>query len=591
MIWNSIITKLWATIIAIVTIVLVFLTVLLLQFFDNSNLQESGRLMNRIADKSIGILEKGQADRASLASVSDIAGVYSSRSVLVTRDHFWISSGVSGVPDLGRRFFTSDPELNKVITSEKSVIKNGSFAINGAGQERLSIVGKPIRLTTGGKGAVFVVQSLALAQSATNQSNKLIYISAGIAIILTTFFAFFLSTRIGAPLRRMRSAVLQVSSGNFDVQVPVVTRDEVGDLAIAFNKMSTDLKNNMTALTQEKEQLAGILQNMADGVLLMNTKGEIMAANPPGRRFIHSWAYEHEGKSSAAALLEILKDTLSKAAQSVHELSVQGRFWVVILTPLFSHHKVRGVVAVLRDMTEERHIDQMKKSFVANVSHELRTPITMIQGYSEAIIDDIAGSDQEKKDMAGIILDESKRLGRLVNELLDLARLEAGRFQLKKKDVALAPFLSHTVTKFSNLAANAAIDLKLDINFDTTIRFIFDPDRIEQVLTNLIDNAIRHTRENGEVVVIARLGEQGLVVSVRDTGVGIAQEDLPFVFERFYKADKARTRGKSGTGLGLAIAKHIVDAHGGDITVNSNKGQGTTFRFTLPVPSETVEKK
>lgn len=211
MIWNSIITKLWATIIAIVTIVLVFLTVLLLQFFDNSNLQESARLMNRIADKSVGIIEKGQADSASLTSVSDIAGVYSSRSVLVTKDHFWISSGVKGIPDLNRRFFTSDPELSQA-TAGKSVIKNGSFAINGTGQERLAVVGRPIRLTNGSKGAVFVVQSLTLAQNATSQSNKLIYISAGIAIVLTTFFAFFLSTRIGAPLRRMRSAVLQVSS-------------------------------------------------------------------------------------------------------------------------------------------------------------------------------------------------------------------------------------------------------------------------------------------------------------------------------------------------------------------------------------------
>jgi two-component system sensor histidine kinase ResE len=586
MIRNSIITKLWATIIAIVTIVLVFLTVLLLQFFDNSQMQESTRLMNRIADKSAGILERGDAGRASLASVSDIAGVYSSRSVLVTKDRYWISSEVRGIPDPGRRFFVSDKELNQTLTKGKPVIKSGSFPA-GTGQERLTIVGKPVQLTTDGKGAVFVIQSLAFAQNAANQSNKLIYISAGIAILLTTFFAFFLSTRIGAPLRRMRSAVLQISSGNFDSRVPVVTRDEVGDLAIAFNKMSTDLKNNMTALTQEKEQLAGILQNMADGVLLLDKNGKIAAANPPGKKFIRSWNYEHEGEASSAALSDMLKKTVAGAKQTVDEQSIQGRFWVIILTPLFSRSKVRGAVAVLRDMTEERHIDQMKKSFVANVSHELRTPITMIQGYSEAIIDNIAGSEQEKKDMAGIILDESKRLGRLVNELLDLARLEAGHFQLKKRDVVLAPFLSHAVKKFDHLAANAGIDLKLDVDFDSSIRFVFDPDRIEQVLTNLIDNAIRHTHEKGTVTVTARLGEQGLIVSVQDTGVGIAHEDLPFVFERFYKADKARTRGKSGTGLGLAIAKHIVDAHGGDISVNSKKGQGTTFRFSLPVPDET----
>lgn len=582
MIWHGMITKLWATIIAIVTIALVFLTILLLQFFENSNIQQSELQLRKIGDKSVQLIENENGNRSALVSVSDISSVYSAGSALVSGKRFWLSQPLHGFPDLNRKFFESDPLLREALVSGKKVEKQGSFATGRNSQERMIIIGLPFHTQSGEAGAVYVFQTLKIAQNAMDQSKKLIYISAGIAIILTTFFAFFLSTRIGAPLRRMRTAVLQVARGNFDINVPVVTRDEVGDLAVAFNKMRDDLRLNITALNHEKEQLGGILNNMADGVLLLDRQGSIIATNPPADRFIRSWAFEHDGATSPDLLNELLKSVASERSQQIREVGIQGRFWVVIMTPLYSRKEIRGAVAVLRDMTEERHIDQMKRGFVANVSHELRTPVSMIQGYSEAIIDGIAETNQEKVDMAKIILDESKRLGRLVNELLDLAKLEAGHFQLNKREIPLLSFFSHTVNKFSNLAETAGISLRLETSFGEDARFLLDPDRIEQVMTNLIDNAIRHTREKGWVLVNVVLKSGKLLVRVQDSGVGIAEEDLPFVFERFYKADKARTRGKSGTGLGLAIAKHIIDAHGGEIGVNSRKGHGTTFQFNLP---------
>lgn len=582
MIWRGIITKLWATIIAIVAIALVFLTILLLQFFENSNLHQTELQMHKIGTKSVQLIENGGDRRAALNSISDISGVYSAGSALVTNRDYWFSAPDKGFPTLNRHFFQSDPVLSKALVSGKFVEKQGAFSIGGTTPAKMIIIGLPVHTRLGENGALYIFQTLNIAQNAIDQSKKLIYISTGIAIILTTFFAFFLSTRIGAPLRRMRTAVLQVARGNFDINVPVVTRDEVGDLAVAFNKMRDDLKANMTALNQEKEQLAGILDNMADGVVLLDENGRIKAKNPPATAFVRSWAFEHDDARSPSILTEMLLNASGERKQQIQNLTTQGRFWVVILTPLYSRQKIRGAVAVLRDMTEEQHIDQMKKGFVANVSHELRTPVSMIQGYSEAIIDGIAETDQEKTDMAKIILDESKRLGRLVNELLDLAKLEAGHFQLNKKDVPLVDFFSHTVNKFSNLAEKAGIRLELETDAGENDRFVFDPDRVEQVMTNLIDNAIRHTSEEGWVHISVHLESGELSVKVRDSGTGIAEEDLPFVFERFYKADKARTRGKSGTGLGLAIAKHIIDAHGGEISVNSRKEHGTTFQFSLP---------
>ncbi len=268
--------------------------------------------------------------------------------------------------------------------------------------------------------------------------------------------------------------------------------------------------------------------------------------------------------------------------EQLTEIDVQGRSWAVLMTPLYDGHIVRGAVAVIRDMTEERQHDKLRKDFIANVSHELRTPISMLQGYSEAIIDDIAASDEDKKEIAKIIYDESLRMGRLVNELLDLARMEAGHIELSKEAVLIPDFAERIVRKFQGIAKEQGIELNFRISAQIG-HGVFDPDRIEQVLTNLIHNAIRHTDEAGGVELIIDKYEHGVRFEVKDTGTGIPEEDLPYVFERFYKADKARTRKRGGTGLGLAIAKNIVEAHNGKISVHSKLDEGTAFAFTIPL--------
>ena len=332
--------------------------------------------------------------------------------------------------------------------------------------------------------------------------------------------------------------------------------------------MGRQLKFNMNALNQEKEQLASILSSMADGVITFNRDGTILITNPPAERFLQYWYYEKGGSSPnqsaiPSQVMDLFQQAVDTEKEQIGEISLQGRHWVILVSPLYSNRFIRGAVAVLRDMTEERQLDKMRKDFIANVSHELRTPISMLQGYSEAIVDDIAESQEEKKEMAKVIYDESLRMGRLVNELLDLARMEAGHIHLTLEEINLSSFMNRIIHKFQGFAKDNEIQLSLEIEEDIKPIF-FDPDRIEQVLTNLIDNAIRHTPEGGSVKLTVDTDEtKGLLVEVTDSGSGIPEEDLPFVFERFYKADKARTRGRAGTGLGLAIAKNIIDAHRG----------------------------
>ena len=255
----------------------------------------------------------------------------------------------------------------------------------------------------------------------------------------------------------------------------------------------------------------------------------------------------------------------------------------MIMTPLYDQTYVRGAVAVIRDMTEERRLDKLRKDFIANVSHELRTPISLLQGYSEAIVDNIAESTEEKNELAQIIHEESLRMGRLVNELLDIARMEAGHIQLNVEPVEVELFVDRILKKFNGVASENRIFLEL--NKEITEPIIFgDPDRLEQVFTNLIDNAIRHSSENGYVQVSVENNANKLTVAIKDSGSGIPEEDIPFVFERFYKADKSRERNakKKGTGLGLAIAKNIIEAHHGTISVKSKLDKGTTFSFDIP---------
>jgi two-component system, OmpR family, sensor histidine kinase ResE len=409
--------------------------------------------------------------------------------------------------------------------------------------------------------------------------RKLIFVVGVIGFILTTVFAFFLSSRITFPLRQMKETAHRIAEGDFHAEIPIRTTDEIGELAASFNTMASRLNQLVDALSKEKEQLASVLRSMVDGVVMIDEQGKIAVANPPAEHFLRDWKYEHPDEP--VPLFAFYQQVVQTGQEVTEDLPVQGRIWSLVMVPLNDREQIRGAVAVLRDMTRERKLDKMRNDFVANVSHELRTPLSMLQGYSEAIVDDIAASPEEHKELARIIYDESVRMTKLVNELLSLARMEAGHVELSLERIELRPYLERIQRKFTNLAREREIHLLLEIDTEQTTALV-DPDRMEQVLTNLIDNALRHTPNKGTVTLRAR-GDKTLLLEVSDTGSGIPQEDLPFVFERFYKADKARTRGKAGgTGLGLAIAKNLVEAHGGTISVQSKLGEGTTFTIALP---------
>lgn len=427
---------------------------------------------------------------------------------------------------------------------------------------------------------------------------KHLFIYSGIiGFLLTTFFAFFLLTKITQPLREMKDATNRVAQGDYTTRLDVRSSDEIGELANTFNQMASELNTLIRDLQHERDHLSSVLKSMTDSVISFDVEGEVILTNPQGQHLLEDWSSvdwsEEELLERDARVPGPLRETFRNVISSGKELTVKvhvkSGVWSVVMTPLASTDTVRGAVAVLRDVTEEFRVDKMRKDFVANVSHEIRTPLSMVQGYSEALMDDIAATPEERRELVQVIHDESLRMGRLVKDLLDLARMEAGHLEMNFQVLDVNGLISRVYRKFAALAKERHIMITKSEEDPTLLLEAADGDRLEQVLTNLMDNALRHTPSGASITLSASRIEEAkgdwLEIKVIDEGQGIPREDLPYIFERFYKADKARKRETSGggTGLGLAIVKNLIVAHGGTISAISEPGEGTTFTIMLPI--------
>ncbi|AYC29358.1 ATP-binding protein [Paenisporosarcina cavernae] len=586
-IWNSVVGKLWVTILLLVSFVLFIITVLMLEFFSDYHTKQAKENLHNEAETIASIVNEHTEVEQAVTIISDILG--EDTNALISKKEGQVSYSLhDGLNRTGvQKQLLKDPDLQEAFHSSNTIQKEMILpSLTSENQmESYIVLGFPLDVQEENHGAVFIYQSLDVIHRTTQKTTEIVFLSAFIAFLLTTFFAFFLSTRITLPLRKMREAAFELSKGKFDTKLPVGQKDEIGQLAVAFNQMGRQLKHHLEVINQEKEQLSSILTSMADAVITFNRDHTIMISNPPAEKLLQKWYYRmgaNPDKLLPVEMDHMLDHVLHLEEEVQEELEMEGNYYVITISPLYSGDSVRGAVAVLRDMTENHQLEKLRSDFIANVSHELRTPISMLQGYSEAIVDGVVVDEEEKQEMIKIISEESKRMARLVTDLLDLARMESGKMRLYKDEVEILPFLDRILHKFVQRAKEESILLETASSVSPSLRISIDEDRIEQVLTNLIDNAIRHTPANGKITLHVKMHNQMLAVSVEDTGTGIPKEDLPYVFERFYKADKSRQRGKGGTGLGLAIAKNMIEAHEGMLTVDSEEGKGTVFTFQLP---------
>lgn len=597
MILRSVVGKLWLTIIVLVSMVLVLLSLFLSEQVENTYGKDQLKSLENLATEIQSNLTKTVPDHTQyLNNVLKVSELFHTYIVLLDPSGAVSPVGVSPkVPDVPWQEVLKKEDIQKVLHGER-VFKRGKITLEkdptdfSLFKNDILLVAVPYIKDGKTTGAIVLYQTQ--EQLSETDIKRWIFYSALIGIALTTVFAFFLSTRISQPLIQIKKAAEKMARGEFSIRVPVRyhERDEVAELALTFNRMASQLEDSIHQLSQEKEQLFSILRSMTDGVLTINRYGKIILSNPVAERFLSTWKGQIKESTLPPPMQVFFDKVIEDNEEHTGDIAEQGRTWVVVMSPLYDRDQVRGVVAVLRDVTEERRLEKMRKDFVANVSHELRTPLAMLQGYSEALMDDIAETPEERREIAQVINEESQRMGRLVRELLDLARMEAGHIQIVPTERSLYDFVQRIIRKFQALAREKQVHLSAKIEENLPCIY-WDGDKIEQVLTNLIDNAIRHTPPEGSVCVHVYEQDGMIHLDVEDTGSGIPEEDLPFVFERFYKADKARTRGQSGgTGLGLSIVKHLVNAHGGNVSVKSQLGVGTVFMVELPVRVKVEEE-
>ncbi|WP_438432305.1 HAMP domain-containing sensor histidine kinase [Gorillibacterium sp. sgz500922] len=599
LLFRSVVGKLWMTIIALVAVVLIILGLFLFRYIDTSFPDQSGSLLNT-AEKLADLYREHGGDPAFAESAGEILSAEDAGVAVLELSkpmgESLLAFGGSSVP--------ADQVFSK---GEQQAIRSGdrikaSYRPPGEEGAGYLLVTVPAMVQDGDT----LTHSLVLYQSKKSIEDLQSYVKrifvyvCIVGFLLTTSFGFFLITRINRPLIELQKAAENIRTGDYKRRVVIHSRDEIGELGTTFNLMARQLDSTIRDLQLQKDNLASVLRSMADAVISFDTDGRIIFLNPNGEKLLADWSrYQSDEPEEEEAFEEpenVIPGPLRPLFQSATEgtkeiaarLHVEKEVWSAVMAPLYSGETVRGAVVVMRDVTEEYRAEKMKTDFVANVSHELRTPLSMLQGYSEALVDDIPGTPEERKELAQVIYDESLRMGRLVRDLLDLSRLETGHMEMHFREIGAHQLLARMQRKFAALCRDKGIELALAFTPNAEIQIRGDEDRLEQVLTNLIDNAIRHTPSGAAIRLRSYpallKGEPALTLEVEDEGEGIPADDLPYVFERFYKADKARKRGSTGgTGLGLAIARNIAELHKGVIEVRSTLGKGTTFTLIVPL--------
>lgn len=410
--------------------------------------------------------------------------------------------------------------------------------------------------------------------------------SSLISLSLSLLVAFLSSSSLARPLKRMSEIARQLARGNFQEKIKIETQDEVGQLAQDFNILSETLEETIGKLREEKERTENIFLHMSEGVLAIDSRKSIVSMNPALQRTL---SIETEKVSAlhdlhlGEEIEKLFAEVLQTGQEKEKEVELAGGKNIVFhITPLKEKEAIKGAVAVVQDITELRKVDQLRREFIANVSHELRTPLTSIQGFLEAAIDQVISLEEFKDKYLPLIHSETLRLSRLIHDLLDLSLMESGKIRWEMESVLISQVIHRVVVKLSPLLSARHIEVQEEFDNDLP-PVLGNEDRLEQVFTNLLHNAILFSSPGNPITVGGRIQERHLLLFVRDQGSGIPPQDLPYIFERFYRVDKSRSREGGGTGLGLAITKQIIEHHGGQIWAESELNRGTTFFFTLPI--------
>jgi two-component system, OmpR family, phosphate regulon sensor histidine kinase PhoR len=416
--------------------------------------------------------------------------------------------------------------------------------------------------------------------------RRQVLLVGAVALLLAALFSLAFSFVITRPLRRMRSVAASITAGDLDARIRPRRSDELGELGTALDMLAEELQHRLGQLEAEREEMGALIDAMAEGVLALGPDGTVRRANPAARAMFElppdTAGLTPGTVARGEAFLEMVRTVLAGSPVAPTELRHERSQLLATAQPL----PRGGAVLVFLDMTEVRRLEGVRRDFVANASHELKTPLTAIRGYSETLLDDGVPAELRRR-FTESIHQNAERLQNIMEDLLDLTQIESGGWTMDPEPASVRDAAHEAWQQFADAAAEKGVAFTTEIEAGAD-DIVVDRRALRQVFTNLFSNALRYTAAGGRITVRAS-GGRGVLshIEVADTGSGIAPQHIGRIFERFYRADPARSRAEGGTGLGLAIVRHLVERHGGSIEAESRVGHGTTIRFSLPaqVPS------
>ena len=436
-------------------------------------------------------------------------------------------------------------------------------------------------------GAIYISADLSGIEENITSINKILTSATILALCITALLGNLLARTFTGPIKEVTSKAERLAKGDFGQTIAVKSRDEVGQLTEMFNYLSVRLKSTLDEMSREKNKFETILTNMTDGIIAVNAEGVVIHANPAAYKIfnIREEDLYNRNFDDAAEKLDLgitFNDILNDSDKNYNILSINNLIIKISVVQIINEqNKAEGAMLVLQDVTEQEKLDKMRKEFVANVSHELRTPLTTIRSYTETLLEGALDNKEYTMNFLNVINSESERMTRLVKDLLQLSKLDYDKMEWNMKSLSILNILRDCVVKMEMAAKQKNQSLSFEA-IGELCEINGDKDRIEQVIINIISNAIKYTPENGSIKVTAKRLKDSVEIRIADSGIGIPKDDLPRLFERFYRVDKARSRSMGGTGLGLSIAKNIVEAHKGSIRIESEYGKGSEVIINFP---------
>lgn len=510
--------------------------------------------------------------------------------VLDNRNRVLATSDISNQSIVGQR--GNHEIVNQSITAQTAIDK---IVLDADTQKRVWILATPIFDAVGPNGeilgTIYIESNIENVFDQVNDINRIFAVGTAISLVITIILGILIARTITGPISDMRKQAQAMSRGNFSRKVRVYGNDEIGQLAIAFNHLTNRLQEAQSTTEAERRKLASVLSNMTDGVIATDRKGKVILINDPALSFLKI-TRETTLNRPIAAVLGLEKDysfeDLINMKESVN-LDFSTNETRFILRANFSVIQketgfVNGLITVLHDITEQEKIEMERREFVSNVSHELRTPLTTMRSYLEALADGAWRDENIAPTFLNVTQTETERMIRLVNDLLQLSKMDSREYNLNKEFVEFNKFYNRIIDRFE-MSKSQNVEFKRYLPEDSYFVEI-DTDKLTQVIDNIISNALKYSPDGGNIRFGVTVQENLLKVMISDDGMGIPKENVGRIFDRFYRVDRARSRAMGGTGLGLAIAKEMIEAHGGSIWAESEEGVGTTVFFTLPYELE-----